>query len=127
MPIPPPSIILILALGGLDSVLTGIAVLGLGYLGAGAADSSSSMAWMGTLLAFFAAVGAVHVALKVAALVGLYMARRWAVIVGAVAFSISWPLVFVFTSAPGASLSVLAVATTAIFLACTLPHWRRMT
>lgn len=127
MTVPPPSIILVLALGSVDALLTFLAVLAiaLGIF----ADLPSDAAWIATLLAFAGVFGAVHVALKIASLIGLYLAQRWAVVLGTLAFAVSWPLFLLvgIWSSPEGRLTITSILTAAFFLACTLPHWKRMT
>ncbi|MCX7357585.1 MAG: hypothetical protein NT015_05530 [Alphaproteobacteria bacterium] len=125
--IPPPSIILILVLGGIDVALTALAVVfGL----SGFWETDPAAAWIGWFFGVAAIFATVHLILKIVSLIGLYLARRWAVVVGALAFSVSWPLVLVLPTLNGGwmpSLIGVAVLMIAFFLACTLPHWKRMT
>lgn len=127
MTIPPPSIIAILVLGGIDVVLTAVVVLA-GFSGFWEDDPAA--VWIGLFFGVAAIAGAFQVGLKIASLIGLYLARRWAVISGMPAFAISWPLVLILPSLNGGYMpSLWSVATVMIvfFLACALPHWKRMT
>lgn len=128
MPIPPPSIILILVLGGVDVLW----MLGVASMGGQGARQPTGSAYSDTLvflaelvqLIFFA-----HAALKAVSLFGLYLARRWAVIMGVLPFAISWPLLALATVGFDSPVPMLAAVAMppVLFLACTLPHWSRMT
>ena len=127
MTIPPPSMIFVLALGSIDTLLTLVAVLAVavGIF----AETPDEAAWIVAIFGAAAILGGIHVALNITSLVGLYLARRWAVLLGALAFSVSWPLFLLvgIWSSPDERMGVISALTAALFLACTLPHWQRMT
>lgn len=114
MALPPISVIVacvLLALGICSSASVGVGLLAFGALASGNAEVSRlSVGWA-------LALGGTLV-LQVLALVGLWAARRWAVILGASLLSIS---------SIGFGLFPWALLTVGVFLGCTLPHWERMT
>jgi hypothetical protein len=116
---PPPSIIFIAVLSGIDLLGAVVMAAGLVFFGAALGESDMALLLGGWSIAFLG-----FVVLKLVALIGVLYARRWAVIVGAVAFKIP---------APSEWLGSLALAmlffmgATVLYLACTLPHWQRMT
>jgi hypothetical protein len=117
--LPPPSILLIAALSILDLLVSAAIAVGLVFFGAALAESD-----MGPLLNGWGAFVFGIVVVKLVALVGLLYARRWAVVLGAVAFKIPAPPEWL-GSVP---LTLLFLAgATVLYLACTLPHWQRMT
>lgn len=61
---------------------------------------------------------------QIASVAGLFLARRWAVVLGAISFRLS--LLYTIASVDGFWM-VLPLVPTALFLICTLPYWERMT
>ena len=119
MALPPPSILFIAALSVVDLLGTVVVAAGLAFFGAALAQSD-----MGSLLGGWSITVLGFVALKLIALVGMLYARRWAVILGAVAFKIPIPPEWLGSLA----LSMIFFAgSSVLYLACTLPHWQRMT
>lgn len=119
MALPPISIVVICALSALDIILSLAVPFGLFVFGALSAGNSGVSS--GFVLGAFLGIG--WIALKIISLVGVLGARRWAIIVGAVTFSL--PLYFQMASGWATLLSL--PLGTALYLACTLPHWQRMT
>jgi hypothetical protein len=117
--LPPPSILFIAALSAVDLLVALVVAAGLAFFGAALAESE-----MGPLLGGWSITFLGYVMLKLAALAGLLYARRWAVILGAVAFRIPIPPEWL------GSLTlamIFFVGSSILYLACTLPHWQRMT
>jgi hypothetical protein len=117
--LPPPSIIFIAVLSVLDLIGAVVIAGGMAFFGLALAESD-----MGALLFGWSASLFGFVALKLIALVGLLYARRWAVVLGAVAFKI--PVLPEWLDSMTVAMIVF-VGATVLYLACTLPHWSRMT
>ena len=61
---------------------------------------------------------------QITSVVGLFLARRWAVVLGAISLRLS----FLYAIAPVRDFwMVLPLVPIALFLICTLPYWERMT
>ena len=103
------------------SIAVGAVVMtvGMAFFGAVLAESGMGPLLNGWVIALFGFVG-----LKAVALVGLLYARRWAVILGAVVFKIPMPPEWLGSLMLA---TILMVGASVLYLACTLPHWQRMT
>lgn len=113
MALPPAPILLICVLAVADVVYSVMAVIGM----AAFAAWTSANEGMSGLFSAGAFMFALLLLAQIAFVVGLFLARRWAVIVGALSFK----LAFLGVIMPGSFWWVTSMIPLALFLVCTLP------